>query len=103
MSGTYNGNHGSIYTGGGGGNSHMSVAKFQYMPGGQGGGGGGGWPWPIAGEANSISGRIANATADMALRCSHGFIDHLLPVASAWKAYGWCDVRGLDSTEKLAA
>jgi hypothetical protein len=58
----------------------MSVSKFQYMPGGQ-GGGGGGWARPTAGEASSISGRIANTTADTALRCSQGFIGHLLSVA----------------------
>jgi len=55
----------------------MSVSKFQYMPGGQ----GGGWARPTAGEASSISGRIANTTADTALRCSQGFIGHLLSVA----------------------
>ena len=55
----------------------MSVLKFQYMPGGQ----GGGWAWPTAGEATSISGRIANTTADTALRCSQGFIGRLLSVA----------------------
>ena len=44
------------------------------MPGGQ---GGGGWARLAAGEASSISGRIANTTADTALRCSHGFIGHL--------------------------
>jgi hypothetical protein len=68
-----------MYTGGGGGNSHLTVAKFQYMPGGQGGGGGS--AWPTAGEASSISGRTANTTADKALRCSQGFIAHLLSVA----------------------
>src|SRR5882757_6283902 len=67
-----------MYTGGGGGNSHTTVAKFQYMPGGQGGAGS---ARPTAGEASSISGRIANTTADKALRCSHGFIAHLLSVA----------------------
>jgi hypothetical protein len=50
------------------------------MPHGQ-GGGGGGWARLTAGEASSISGRNANTTADMALRCSHGFIGHLLSVA----------------------
>ena len=69
-----------MYTGGGGGNSHLTVAKFQYMPGGQGGGGGGS-AWPTAGEASSISGRTANTTADKALCCSQGFIAHLLSVA----------------------
>ena len=64
-----------MYTAGGGGNSHTTVAKFQYMPGGQ--GGGGGWARLTAGEASSISGRNANTTADTALRCSHGFIGHL--------------------------
>jgi hypothetical protein len=59
----------------------MTVAKFQYMPGGQGGGGGGGSAWPTAGEASSISGRTANTTADKALCCSQGFIAHLLSVA----------------------
>ena len=49
------------------------------MPGGQ--GGGGGWARPTAGEASSISGRNANTTADTALRCSQGFIGHLLSVA----------------------
>lgn len=57
----------------------MSVVKFQYMPGGQ--GGGGGWARPTTGEASSISGRTANTTADTALRCSQGFIGHLLSVA----------------------
>ena len=80
ISGTQTGNHGSTYTAGGGGNSHTTVAKFQYMPGGQ-GGGGGGWARPTAGEASSISGRNANTTADTALRCSQGFIGHLLSVA----------------------
>ena len=47
------------------------------MPGGQ----GGGWAWPTAGEATSISGRIANTTADTALRCSQGFIGRLLSIA----------------------
>ena len=47
------------------------------MPGGQ----GGGWARPTAGEATSISGRIANTTADTALRCSQGFIGRLLSVA----------------------
>jgi hypothetical protein len=67
-----------MYTGGGGGNSHTTVAKFQYMPGGQ---GGGGWARPTAGKASSISGRNANTTANKALRCSQGFIAHLLSVA----------------------
>src|SRR5215217_1142687 len=62
-----------MYTAGGGGYSHTTVAKFQYMPGGQ----GGGWAPPTAGEASSISGRKATTTADTALRCSHGFIGHL--------------------------
>jgi hypothetical protein len=53
--------------------------KFQYMPGGQ--GGGGGWARPTAGEASSISDRNANTTADKAMRCSQGFIGHLLSVA----------------------
>src|SRR3954452_9142101 len=48
------------------------------MPGGQGGGGS---ARPTAGEAISISGRIANTTADKALCCSQGFIAHLLSVA----------------------
>jgi hypothetical protein len=47
------------------------------MPGGQ----GGGWARPTAGEATSISGRIANTTADTALRCSQGFIGRLLSIA----------------------
>ena len=68
-----------MYTGGGSGNSHIFVAKFQYMPGGQ--GGGGGWARLTAGEASSISGRSASTTADTALRRSHGFIAHLLSVA----------------------
>ncbi len=83
ISGTHTGNHGSTYTaggGGGGGNSHATVSKFQYMPGGQ-GGGGGGWARPTAGEGSSISGRIANTTAATALRCSQGFMGHLLSVA----------------------
>jgi hypothetical protein len=82
ISGTQTGNHGSMYTAGGGGsgNSHLTVAKFQYMPGGQGGGSGS--ALPTAGEASSISGRTANAAADKALCCSQGFIAHLLPVAS---------------------
>ena len=82
-SGTQTGNHGSMYTGGGGGNSHTTVVKFQYMPGGQ--GGGGGWAWPTAGEASSISDSNAKPTADTALRCSQGFIGHLLSVGSAWR------------------
>jgi len=79
ISGTQSGTHGSMYTGGGGGNSHITVAKFQYMPGGQ--GGGGGWARLTAGEATSISGRSANTMADTALRCSQGFIAHRLSVA----------------------
>jgi len=79
ISGTQSGTHGSMYTGGGGGNSHITVAKFQYMPGGQ--GGGGGWARLTAGEASSISGRSANTMADTALRCSQGFIAHRLSVA----------------------
>ena len=79
ISGTQTGNHGSMYTAGGGGNSHTTLSKFQYMPGGQ--GGGGGWARLTAGEASSISGRNANTTADTALRCSQGFIGHLLSVA----------------------
>src|SRR3954470_18165669 len=67
-----------MYTGGGGGNSHTTVLKFQYMPGGQ---GGGGWAPLTAGEATSISGRNANTTADTAVRCSQGFIGRLLSVA----------------------
>jgi hypothetical protein len=66
-----------MYTAGGGGNSHTTLSKFQYMPGGQ----GGGWAPPTAGEASSISGRNANTTADTALRCSQGVIGHLLSVA----------------------
>ena len=68
-----------MYTAGGGGNSHTTLSKFQYMPSGQ--GGGGGWARLTAGEASSISGRNANTTADTALRCSQGFIGHLLSVA----------------------
>src|SRR3954451_8737312 len=49
------------------------------MPGGQ--GGGGGWARLTAGETSSISGRIANTTADKALCCSQAFIAHLLSVA----------------------
>jgi len=67
-----------MYTGGGGGNSHTTVAKFQYMPGGQGGGGS---ARPTAGETSSISGKNANTTADKALCCSQAFIAHLLSVA----------------------
>jgi hypothetical protein len=54
------------------------VAKFQYMPGGHGGAGS---ARATGGEANSISGRAANTTADKALCCSQGFIAHLLSVA----------------------
>jgi hypothetical protein len=68
-----------MYTTGGGGYSHTTLSKFQYIPGGQ--GGGGGWARLTAGEASSISGRNANTTADKALRCSQGFIGHLLSVA----------------------
>jgi hypothetical protein len=68
-----------MYTGGGGGYSHATVAKFQYMPGGH--GGGGGWARLTAGEASSISGRNANTMADTAVRCSQGFIGHGLSVA----------------------
>src|SRR5258708_7118321 len=67
-----------MYRGGGGGNSHTTVAKFQYMPGGHGGGGS---ARPAAGETSSISGRNANTTADKALCCSQAFIAHLLSVA----------------------
>lgn len=55
----------------------MTVSKFQYMPGGQ----GGGWARPTAGDARSISGKIANATAHTALLCRQGFIGHLPSVA----------------------
>src|SRR3954470_1808867 len=64
--------------GGGSGNSHTTVAKFQYMPGGQGGAGS---ARPTGGEASSISGRTASTTAYKALCCSQGFIAHLLSVA----------------------
>jgi hypothetical protein len=78
----------------------MSVAKFQYMPGGQ--GGGGGWARPTAGEASSISGTIANTTADTALRCSQGFIGHLLSVAFCVEILRFVRCPGLDSAPTVA-
>jgi len=65
----------------------MSVVKFQYIPSGQ--GGGGGWARLSGDEASSISGRIANTTADTALRCSQGFIGHLFSVAF------WVEILGM--------
>lgn len=94
MSGTYTGNHGSTYTAGGSGHSQIFVAKFQYMPGGQ--GGGGGWARPTAGDASSISGRSANATADTALRFSQGFIGVFSRLPSAWRSYDSHALRGLE-------
>lgn len=81
-SGTYTGNHGSMYTAGagGGGYSHLTVVKFQNMPGGH--GGGGGWARPTGAETSSISGRVVRTTADRAMRCTQGFIGRLLSVAS---------------------
>lgn len=74
--------------GGGGGNSQISVAKFQYMPGGH--GGGGGWAWPTAGEASSSSGRNATTMADTAVRCTQGFIGHLLSVGPCERQRNCC-------------
>lgn len=88
-----------MYTGGGGGNSHTTVAKFQYMPGGHGGGGS---ARPTAGETSSISGRNANTTADKALCCSQAFIHIFSRLPSAWESYDSCNVRGLDSAQTVA-
>jgi hypothetical protein len=88
-----------MYTGGGGGNSHVTVAKFQYMPGGQ---GGGGWARLTAGEASSISGRNANTMADTALRCSQGFIGHRPSVAFCMEILDSCAVRGVESAKTVA-
>jgi hypothetical protein len=67
------------------------------MPGGQGGAGS---ARPTAGEASSISGRIANTTAGKALCCSHGFIAHFSRLPSVWRSYDSCNVRGLVSTDR---